>query len=242
MFDQFNKVINSTTFRRGWRTKMITFTIPTNGDYEAGLKKINAAMVEIWEKQLRRDPAGMRITKNRKGVQVASGMMTALEFGPKTGNIHVHCLYFGPYIPRRNVYVLMGRRIEMRRETQSEERDLVNQGAVLVTEGLKDAWERLTGAFIVDVRPADKNSLREVLKYFTKVGEVSPAKLVEFGALMGKRRRIRTYGVFFDPQLEALADDEAMAGKECPTCHEKGTLIYEENLERWIERLFGKDT
>lgn len=208
MSKKFEQIIACQSDRRGWRMKMITFTVPTRGDYEGAVKKINEAMVTIWETFLRRDGLGRPIKSKRKGVEVASGMISALEFGPKTGNVHVHCLYYGPWIDR---------------------------------DDLKNRWEKLTGAFIVDVRAAGKGAVREVCKYFTKVGTAAVKDLMNFEAVMKGKRRFKTYGVFYDPELEAMADDESMAGMPCPSCGERGEWVYEENFEAWLLRKFGKE-
>ena len=241
---QYKKIMASTVrMQRGWRTKMITFTVPTKGDYAGAVARINKGMISIWENHLRRDAMGRKIKSKKKGVKVASGMISALEFGPKTGNVHVHCLYYGPYIPRGDVYQLPdGKRVESGRKGGPSSSDLQALGAKMIEKGLVSEWKDETGAYIVDVRPADKNSLNEVCKYLTKPSGVSPAHHVEYERVVAGTRRFKTYGVYFNPEFEARADEKDMKGKECPTCETRGSLIFDENFNSYIDRLFKGKT
>jgi len=94
---------------RGNRVKEITLTVRTLGQYAAALKRISAGVSKLWRNFLWRDAWGRRWKEARKaGIRwdaCASGAILGIEFGPSTGNVHLHMLYIGPYLQKENLQV-----------------------------------------------------------------------------------------------------------------------------------------
>jgi len=74
--------------RPGYDLREITLTIRTNGDYEGAVRRAGKALPELW-----RNVLGGRKRQD-------TGLLACFEFGPKTGNVHLHAIYWGPYVPQ----------------------------------------------------------------------------------------------------------------------------------------------
>ena len=214
MTKKYEGIIASMPQVHGWRWAFITFTIRTEGQYRESFDQLSGSLKDLWEKFLRRDNRGQNIKGNRKGVKVATGMVSCVEFGPLTGNVHVHCLYYGPYIPVGDTYLRPnGKRVEAWRRGGMSASSLEKEGATLIKKGLRSEWKARTGAFIVDIRSIRggiKSGLRETIKYASKGGSMSlkdVKKQVDFERAMAGKRRIRSFGVLYDPEIEARLDD-----------------------------------
>ncbi len=67
------------------------------------------------------------------------------------------------------------------------------------------------------IRAADAGTVRELIKYVTKIADLlgNPDALDEFLTAVFRKRLVRTYGSFFDMKV----DDEEHPHAECPDCH-----------------------
>lgn len=83
-----------------FRLRMITLTIKTDGDHDGALSKIGEALPKLWRNLLARDRYSKKV---RKGSEVATGWVNSIEFGPKTLNVHVHGVYWGPFIRQKDL-------------------------------------------------------------------------------------------------------------------------------------------
>lgn len=91
------------------------------------------------------------------------------------------------------------------------------EGEYIPFEALRQIWLEATGdngqtAFI---RAADSGTLRELLKYVTKLSDIVelPDAVDEFLSATARRRFIRTYGSFYH-----LPPDETEGTEHCPDC------------------------
>jgi hypothetical protein len=75
---------------RGFRLRLITLTVQTNGlgDMARAIGLLGEALPKLWRKVLKRKSAGA---------------MFAMEAGEARGNIHVHGLYWGPWVDQREL-------------------------------------------------------------------------------------------------------------------------------------------
>ncbi len=83
-----------------YKLRMITLTIRTDGDYAGALCKVGDTLPKLWRNMLARDKFGMKI---KKGGDIATGWINSIEFGPKTLNVHVHGVYWGPFIRQHDL-------------------------------------------------------------------------------------------------------------------------------------------
>lgn len=112
----------------------------------------------------------------RKRDGIKSGAAVSFELGGGR-NVHVHWLFYGPYVPKSK---------------------------------LKREWFRLTGdSYIVDIKQIkEMGAIYEVVKYISKnldVDDLSDDVLEFYMAIRG-RRRVRTYGCFYNRRKDAAAD------------------------------------
>ena len=152
-----------------FRWRFITVTIRTNGRFWWAARQISAAFPRVYRKLF-------------KAPGTAAHRCT--EFGSKTGNVHIHALYYGPYIPQRLLSKIW---LE---ETGSFVCDIraVDQSE----RGLNDA-------------------VAEVTKYMTKIAAVAPDKLVEFEKALYKRHISQRYGLFRELNSSKVKPDRVPA-------------------------------
>jgi hypothetical protein len=92
------------------------------------------------------------------------------------------------------------------------------EGEFFPFEELNQAWVKATNgrgqtSFI---RAADAGTVRELIKYVTKLADLlaHPKALDDFLTAVFRRRLVRTYGTFYAMKV----DDEENPGVECPDC------------------------
>lgn len=150
----------------GWNLKFITLPVKTNGDFRKAVEKGGKCLTKLWNNYLFEGTKGRR--KYKKGNEVLSGLVAAFEFGPENGNLHIHCIYYGRYIPQK--------------ELSREWLKLTDDSYVVDVRAVKQD---------------PRKGMIETIKYITDFNKVNAEKLVDyFEALKGKRR-IRTFGVFY---------------------------------------------
>lgn len=137
-----------------YRWRLITLTIATNGEYDQAVEKISKAFGKLYRKLLKAP---------------GTAAQRSIEFGPKNGNVHIHCLYFGPYV-KANVL----REVWCELTGGSYVADLKEVGK----DGELDT------------------AIKEATKYITKFTESEPAKIVEYERALYKRHSLQRYGSF----------------------------------------------
>ena len=97
--------------------------------------------------------------------------------------------------------------------------NVLMEGEYFPVEQLKQMWVKATEyrsefAFIC---AADSGTVRELIKYVTKVSDLvgDPDGLDEFLTAVHKRRLVRSYGSFYPLNLD---DEEAPRSHQCPDC------------------------
>jgi len=179
------KLLRDLSLPRGWRARLITLTVKTDGHYEEAIERIGKALGNLWRSYLWRDQAGRRRRDARKrqaGEKGASGAVAGIEFGPKNGNVHVHLVYVGPYLPHAE---------------------------------FSHVWRRLVGegyVWISAVRSL-KAAMREALKYMSNVRKLSGPMVVELYSHLDGKRRIRSYGILRD--AEEAAKGKSLVCEHC---------------------------
>lgn len=184
--------------------KMLTLTTKSGADLAVQVERILAA----W----RRLQVLVGFEKDKR--DRLFGAVAALEVGPHR-NVHLHVLYWGRYVPQAT---------------------------------LSERWRELTGdSYVVEIhelRGSWRDAAREVCKYVTKVTGtgnwirsrdadpcVPEVLLVDILEAFSGRRRLATYGLFYNVKLDA-ADEPNV----CPTCgaplHYIGTFA-PEHLKAW---------
>lgn len=187
-------------FDRGRRTnrpsfKLLTLTLRPSRSTE--LRQDVRRIFSCW-RQLQ-DRVGFTRDKRDK----LFGALAAVEIGPHR-NVHLHVLYWGRFVPQQQ---------------------------------LVDVWRELTGdSYVIDIRELRgswRDAVREVTKYVTKVAQISnwsrsrdvdpcvPEMLLVdvFEALKG-RRRIATYGIFYN-----VAGVPELGPRTCEICGNPLTYV-----------------
>jgi hypothetical protein len=97
--------------------------------------------------------------------------------------------------------------------------NVLMEGEYFPFEELNQAWIDATEgrgrtSFI---RAADAGTVRELIKYVTKIADLvgNPLALDEFLTAVARKRLVRTYGTFYGMPV----DDEENPRMECPDCH-----------------------
>lgn len=99
--------------------------------------------------------------------------------------------------------------------------NVLMQGDYFPFEELNQAWIAATEGrgHTSYIRAADAGTIRELIKYVTKIADLvgNPLALDEFLTAVKRRRLVRTYGSFYGISVE----DEENPGEECPDCGSK---------------------
>lgn len=74
--------------KKGYRLKIITLSYGTEGDIRSAIEKSKEAFKKIWHNLLEKESTGAVIT---------------IELGEENLSVHLHCLYYGPFIPRNDL-------------------------------------------------------------------------------------------------------------------------------------------
>jgi hypothetical protein len=151
----------------GYSWKLLTVALKSNdsGPREA-LKKATGAFAKLWRNVLKAPLAGA---------------FRSIEFGPLNGNVHVHCLYYGPWV-------------EKRRLSEAWKR-YTGDSYIVDVRRVDDKQADLAGA------------IQEVTKYVTKMADVSPPDLVDFWVAMRRRQMTQRYGVLRGMKSEREIED-----------------------------------
>jgi len=98
------------------------------------------------------------------------------------------------------------------------------EGEYFPFEELNRAWVKATKGrgHTSFIRAADAGTVRELIKYVTKIGDLlgDPAALDEFLTAVSGMRIVRTYGSFYGLGV----DDEENPGVCCPDCTKAGVM------------------
>jgi len=90
VFAEINDIVKRVNLKKYWSLKMITFSygFEQNTPYSTVIDKVKKAFTKIWQDILQ-----------KKG----TGAIVSIEFGEKNLSIHLHCLFYGGFIPREKL-------------------------------------------------------------------------------------------------------------------------------------------
>ena len=182
----------------GARLRMLTLTVCTS-DYpsqHAAFEAVSKGFTSLWR----------GILGGGRG-KAPVGAIRALEAAPKTGNVHAHVLYYGPYIAQDKLSVAWERATGYR----------------VVDVRLCDEGVRST--------------LDEVLKYVIKFDELPASSRVDLWLQLKGIRRVVPYGLFrvdclsrwlgFDVRAHLPSDDDEPQSFTCRVCGDTEFVILE---------------
>ena len=109
---------------------------------------------------------------------------------------------------------------------------LIVQGKYKPQKELSDLWREISGGdYIVDISEisADK-AVKEGLKYITKTANLNPDQLVSLHNALNGRRRIRSWGCFYNPDIEEEKEERET---HCPECAAQLRYTSEVVFEQW---------
>ena len=185
------KIINNKPVM-GFRWRLLTLTIKTEGCYREAAEMALKGFSRLWRGCL------------KGGRSLPTAAVIHLENAPKTGNVHLHGLYYGPYLTQ---YELSRRWLKI-------------TGSFVV--------------HISDVRDADlRRATGEILKYMTKFAEVDNEQLVKLWQANKDLKLFRRFGLFRKDCLEKWSGEKVKdveKEKEDPICPECGGRDYEKVL------------
>lgn len=180
-----------------YRWRLITVTIQTLGRYDWAVDKALDAFSKLVESTL--SVPGFALVRS-------------LEFGPNNGNVHIHAMNFGPYIPQE--------------EIKTKWMDLTGSYVVDVRE--------------VDESEGLEGGLREVGKYLVKFTEAGPDQLQKYVHALRGRRAVERYGGFRavrtkTPPPQPVAVAQQLDGTchllydvpRCPACGSAEVVVVE---------------
>jgi len=154
-----------------YRWWLITLTKKTNGAHDQAVENVSKAFPKLNRKHLKAPGAAA---------------IRSIEFGPKNGNVHIHCLYFGPSVSEN---ILRETWLELTQDSY----------IVHVAEVGKDKKLDLDGT-IAEVGKDKKldldGAIAEVTKYITKFTDSEPADIVRYEKALKGRHALQRYGTF----------------------------------------------
>jgi hypothetical protein len=165
--------------RRGWTLAQLDFTLLNTGlmpDAEI-IRAANRAVKRTMHRLLR-------------GVK-GWGFLWIDEFGFDNSNLHVHGIYYGPYLP-----------IEEISSVWTKE-----------SGGSYRVW-------ITKIRKGFRPALWHHLGYVSKPPSNDPRRLAEVEAAFHGVRKVHTLGAFYAPEFEDVTDLNAGGSQRCPRCNE----------------------
>jgi len=179
----------------GHEWRFITLTVRTEGEYKKSVEKALKGFSKLYKNFLR----GRR-----------TACVRTVEFGPKNGNVHIHALYYGPYMAQEKLSDVW------ERYTGSKVVDI-----------------RLVEPKAVETQ------VEEICKYITKFTDVSNSRLVEIWQSVHRKRLVERYGLFRKDVLKTWVEvpEQKKEYKEpesdlCPRCGSDHWLfVYGYNLD-----------
>ena len=169
----------------GYSWRVLTLPVKTDGKYRRAANTALKGFSALWRTLL----------KGGKGLSTAA--IVHLENGPKTGNVHLHCLYYGPWID----------------QAQLSDRWAKLTGSPVVH--VQRVHERNL-----------RDAAREALKYMTKFTEIDNAKLLDIWEANKGLNLLRRYGLFRKDCLEVFSGqllkkrEKREVTHVCPDCGE----------------------
>jgi len=88
VYREVSNTIRQIKRKEGYTLKLITFGYGTEGNIRTAIKKSKEAFTKIWHNLLEMEGAGAVLT---------------VELGGKNNSVHIHCLYYGGFISRKNL-------------------------------------------------------------------------------------------------------------------------------------------
>ncbi|MBZ9572564.1 protein rep [Patescibacteria group bacterium] len=88
VYQEVSNTIRQIKREKGYTLKLITFGYGTEGNIRSAIKKSKKAFKKIWHNLLEMEGSGAVIT---------------FELGEKNNSVHIHCLYYGGFIRRKDL-------------------------------------------------------------------------------------------------------------------------------------------
>lgn len=165
--------------RSGWTLAQLDFTLRNTGVLpDAELIRAANLAVKRTMHRLLRDVKGW-------------GYLWIDELGFDNSNLHVHGIYYGPYLSVRDISAVW---------TQE-------------SGGSYRVW-------IQKVRKGFRPALWHHLKYVSKPPSNDPQRLAEVEVAFHRVRKVHTLGAFYAPDLEDVTDLDSGGAQRCPHCGE----------------------
>lgn len=181
------------------------------------------------------------------GMDSGSGMIASLEVGEHSQKYHLHIIVWGKFVwhSERAERVHNWRKTNRCRLTclmliASGHADLAlalwshPAASVEVSGGpyLSETWKKLTGDEIVWIeKTTPERAVSEGLKYLTKFVNLDPGQLVSLHLALKGTRRLRTFGCFYNPQVQEEEEDQPVT--TCPDCGFTLKYTQELDFEKW---------
>lgn len=126
---------------KGFRWRMLTLPVKNTGDAAADVRRLSQAFAKLWRVNLKRPGAAA---------------FRAIEFGALTGNVHLHAVYYGPWIGQAELserwhqltgdsYVVDVRAIEGNRRGISEVAKYAVKLFAVPADRAIDFWQAIRG-------------------------------------------------------------------------------------------------
>lgn len=139
-----------------------------------------------------------------------AGGLAVLEIGPKGHLLHVHMIYYGPFVWHSE-----------HTERKYLKRKGLPESDLSGGPYLDVLWHSLTGDYVVDIRKATPARVRYLVGYPLKFDKetaaetLTPEFLIALHLALKGRRRVRSWGAFFAPVAEEEDEEERGVCEEC---------------------------
>lgn len=136
--------------KKGYGTKLLALTVGTEGLSNAEkLEILKRSLPKLFDRVFWRNAQGQtrKDAKRSQGAMTCvTGMYRAIEFGPKTGNPHAHCILYVPYVPQayiRAVWEQLVQRGNAYIEATRSLKAAIREGVKYMSDVRKLAGERV---------------------------------------------------------------------------------------------------
>jgi len=201
-------------YRPGWKFRSVVFTAGVSlhdGDVRQQVKHLYTSVRKVFENALKSRPQGAVAISD-------TGILLAHEFGPNGLKLHIHGLYYGPWLDQPVLADLWQRYtgwqvVYISGVGKSKEIDNLEDAVAEVVKYTTKFWKREKSGKVVFVDPKIVPVLHKVIE---------------------GTRRVRTWGLFYDIQ-------EVEEKAACPTCGAPLALLSRLEWDAWSQTGFKPD-